>query len=371
MKKFLILLLALTIIMSLGDKSFAVFTPPEETEVSQEEIKYAESVWKQIRWETSRVSQFDAIFLTLPEVKPPFAWSVEKDTGTFPGLKVEWVTAYSGPGQKEIPLDLTGLTSTGFYLNLVNVDTAATVAAETYIYYSGLGLIRIPPEACLRGAVDNHGRITGYYDLWGRPVVTDFVYQSMFASKYVSFSDLKNNHWAYHPVYQLTAAGYFRGYRDGTFKPDSHITRAEFMVIMSQLLNNKYHNPPQSDHTWVFQYFNSTHWAYEKADKLLEHMSQEDTLTIFGNEFGPDRRITREEVAAIIHAALKEHPNLNYRFLRNISFPDTTNSKFTDSVSFCANYAIVSGYPDGTFKPGKNMTRAEVAAILVRVYNLL
>lgn len=47
------------------------------------------------------------------------------------------------------------------------------------------------------------------------------------------------------------------------------------------------------------------------------------------------------------------------------SFPDVPSGKwFTVAVTYCAGKGYVSGYDDGTFRPGKNLTRAEMAAIM-------
>lgn len=81
------------------------------------------------------------------------------------------------------------------------------------------------------------------------------------------------------------------------------------------------------------------------------------------NTVRPEGLITREEVAAVFYRLLDD----GYR-QRTL----TTKQRFTDvksnrwsakHISTLANGNIISGYPDGTFRPGGYITRAELATI--------
>ena len=50
------------------------------------------------------------------------------------------------------------------------------------------------------------------------------------------------------------------------------------------------------------------------------------------------------------------------------AFSDQSKIKNTEAVDACTALNIIGGYPDGSFKPEGNITRAEVAAIVYRVY---
>ncbi|HAU35537.1 MAG TPA: N-acetylmuramoyl-L-alanine amidase, partial [Lysinibacillus sp.] len=49
-----------------------------------------------------------------------------------------------------------------------------------------------------------------------------------------------------------------------------------------------------------------------------------------------------------------------------IRFTDTANHWAKDYIQQAAEAGMMNGYPDGTFKPNQNVTRAQVASILVR-----
>ncbi len=55
------------------------------------------------------------------------------------------------------------------------------------------------------------------------------------------------------------------------------------------------------------------------------------------------------------------------RVLRLVEFSDVPQQFWaSDSISHMATLGIVSGFPDGTFKPQKGLTRAEMVALLIR-----
>ena len=76
----------------------------------------------------------------------------------------------------------------------------------------------------------------------------------------------------------------------------------------------------------------------------------------------PDGAVTRAEVAMIFYRLLDTEdtaPGGNFS-----DVPD--GSWYSDAVNYLASLEIINGYPDGTFKPGALMTRAEFAAIATR-----
>lgn len=80
----------------------------------------------------------------------------------------------------------------------------------------------------------------------------------------------------------------------------------------------------------------------------------------------PKNNITREEVAAIFYQLLTDASKDVYGTNVN-SFSDVSSSRWSNrAISTLANANIISGYPDGTFKPSQTITRAEFTAIAAR-----
>ncbi|MGB4311297.1 MAG: S-layer homology domain-containing protein, partial [Natronincolaceae bacterium] len=88
------------------------------------------------------------------------------------------------------------------------------------------------------------------------------------------------------------------------------------------------------------------------------------------NTVRPEGLITREEVAAVFYRLLTE----NYRniiWTLEHKFPDVESTRWsTKHIATLTNGEIITGYPDGTFKPGEFITRAELATIASRFDNL-
>ena len=51
-----------------------------------------------------------------------------------------------------------------------------------------------------------------------------------------SFSDVPSNYWAYDNIKRITELGGFKGYEDGTFKPENQITHEEFLKVVISLM---------------------------------------------------------------------------------------------------------------------------------------
>lgn len=88
----------------------------------------------------------------------------------------------------------------------------------------------------------NKGLIQGYEDGTFKPGNTitraEFVTlmnnaKGFWSEGSINFSDVKNGSWFYSAVARAVAAGYVKGYSDGSFKPNNTITRAEAAVMIA------------------------------------------------------------------------------------------------------------------------------------------
>lgn len=75
--------------------------------------------------------------------------------------------------------------------------------------------------------------------------------------------------------------------------------------------------------------------------------------------FGADRNMTRAEVAQMFYSLLK-----NKNVMITTSFSDVSNDAwYATAVKTMASLGMMSGYPDGTFRPDEPITRAEFATV--------
>ncbi len=177
------------------------------------------------------------------------------------------------------------------------------------------------------------------------------------------------NHWAEKDVdFASNTLKVFKGYGDFTFRPENNITRAEFITILAKTAYRQ--NLMNEIYTSDMKYtdMSNTHWSYTFVISMYEHLkTNRDFLftDIFtGTNFYPDKPITREEAAALIAVFCKDAIYDNSLTFKDVS----AGNKFYEEIKRLYNAGILAGYENGTFKGTNNITRAESAALIKRVY---
>jgi len=167
-----------------------------------------------------------------------------------------------------------------------------------------------------------------------------------------NFTDFNESHWAYVYVDELVENGVVNGYEDGSYRPESNVTRAE----LSKLLSLQFGESVEKTYTDVSE----NDWFYDYVTVSGSYFLSEGV-------FNPNTPATREEVAYAIYKA----KNLNAPTAA-ATFTDTANiaAVYQDAVAAVAEQGIITGYPDGSFGPKNNITRAEVATVLSRAIKL-
>ena len=176
------------------------------------------------------------------------------------------------------------------------------------------------------------------------------------------------NHWAESDInFASNTINVFKGYGDFTFRPENDITRAEFITILSRTAYK--YNLMKEIYTGDLSYrdMSMKHWSYTFIISMNEYLkTNKFTLQdIFpGSNFYPDKAITREESAALIAAFCKDAIYDN-----PLRFSDvTTGNKYYNEIQRLCNSGILVGYEDNTFRGNTNITRAEAASLIKRIY---
>ncbi|NLY92022.1 MAG: S-layer homology domain-containing protein [Firmicutes bacterium] len=101
------------------------------------------------------------------------------------------------------------------------------------------------------------------------------------------------------------------------------------------------------------------HWAEDSIKNLMA----EGILNGYPDgSFRPDQSITRAELAKILAVAYGFNPSG-----RKVQFSDTEEHWAEEYIAALAKAEIITGYPDGKFKPEAPITRAEMVAMLTRL----
>lgn len=152
---------------------------------------------------------------------------------------------------------------------------------------------------------------------------------------------------------------YIVGYGNGQVRPQNAITRAEVATIFFRLLTD---DVREENFASTNKYTDVAAGAwYNNAVSTLSAMG---IITGYPDgTFRPNAYITRAEFAAI---AARFDADGDKTLA---AFSDIANHWAKDEISVAYNNGWVDGYPDGTFGPQRNITRAETVTLVNRVLN--
>lgn len=175
----------------------------------------------------------------------------------------------------------------------------------------------------------------------------------------VNFSDVQGN-WAHKEIMELAKAGVLNGYSDGTVRPNTNATRAEFVNMIMKMMKL------EAKTTAGFTDTASSAW-YMKAVSLAVEKGWIKGRT--DGSFGPDDKITREEALVIMSRVLD---SLGVK----ADYDSSVLSPFRDAADISVwaredaaklvGLGIIKG-SGNLINPKAEITRAEICAVLFRI----
>lgn len=149
---------------------------------------------------------------------------------------------------------------------------------------------------------------------------------------------------------------YLMGYPDGTVRPGGSITRAEATTIFFRLLTEE-----SRSQFWATENRYSDVSAGQWYNNAVSTMTRAGIVNGYPDgTFRPNAPITRAEMAKIIALFAKLEPSAE-------RFPDTAGHWAEPYIRLAAGSGWIEGYPDGTFRPDRAITRAETVTMIDRV----
>lgn len=172
-------------------------------------------------------------------------------------------------------------------------------------------------------------------------------------------------HWARLATTKLAIMSIVSGYPDRTFKPENSISRAELAVILARALQLKSGNINEAgfrDAAQIPAWAQGSVAALVKEGLLRGYPVGDGTYL-----FRPNQLATRAELAVLLTALLETHIGPTdaeeHLFTDSNEIPDWS----MDAVNKLCQHQIISGYPDNTFRPNINVSRAEAASMVNRL----
>lgn len=164
-------------------------------------------------------------------------------------------------------------------------------------------------------------------------------------------TDIKG-HWAESAITRWMNQSLAFGYEDSTFRPENKVNRQEITALINRSFD--FVEPGTIEFTDVSQ----ADWSYSdiaKAQKAGYVRGYPD------GTFKPKQEMNRQEVAVLIAKLL----GLNSSASANVYADAKIISEWSKgAVGTVIDHSIMTGYPDGTFRPLQSTTRAEAIVIL-------
>ncbi len=158
---------------------------------------------------------------------------------------------------------------------------------------------------------------------------------------------------------EIVSTPFIGGYGNGVFKPEDHVTRAEFLKMLVSALCPDF-DPSHDYGASSFSDIPLNSW-YEK---YISYAEQQDLIHGYSDgTFRPDQKITRADASIMAAAAL----DLDLSKAPDAGYKDVPASFYAVSAinALTANGAL-TGDGDGVFRPNHNIKRCEAASLIAK-----
>lgn len=176
------------------------------------------------------------------------------------------------------------------------------------------------------------------------------------------FNDLGTVPWAKTAILTLADRGVISGTSDSTYSPQNPIRRADFVMLLTKLLELDGEITDGFDDVTADKYY-------------YESVSRAKSLGIISgvgeNSFNPEGSITRQDMMTMTYRALLELGKADFDKADLSRFKDASaiSDYAVESVSSLVGAGYISGDDNGNVNPKANTTRAETAVFLYKLSN--
>jgi len=243
--------------------------------------------------------------------------------------------------------------------------TAAAAMLKQYkpeaTYYDFATLLR---ESAVDGGKPGYDSSYGYGSLNYENFLRDMEKYD-FKDVSVAYPDIAR-HWAKQNIRYCVNLGFFNGVTADSFGPDTGMTRAMFVTVLSRTsrqIISGYPNP-FSDVESAAWYAQACAWGY--AAGIVSGTGDK--------RFSPDGIITRQEIALILFRYAKQfgldNGDYDIQNLRNYSDYTQIASWAKPAMAWAYGNELISGRDDGSAGPRDTAKRSEAATMFTRFINI-
>ena len=188
-----------------------------------------------------------------------------------------------------------------------------------------------------------------------RKLIVLAVFPLLLAVPAAAFSDVAEDHWAADAIAEMASIHVTTGYPDDTFRPGDTLSRAQFLSMIIRICSDE--SVPLAE--------DGQDWWQPYVDTAADLGILDADLFPAGTDY--QGAVSRGEMARLLQGA-DRYLGLSaaWDIASLPTFSDVTDDP-THAVAWSAATGLLTGYPDGTFRPEKTVTRAEACVVLQRL----
>ena len=182
---------------------------------------------------------------------------------------------------------------------------------------------------------------------------------------FAAFQDVRPGSWYDSSVDYVYSHSLFSGTSNSTFSPKANMTRGMFVTVLYRMSQ-----PDASDTSTRFSDVSSS--AYYAAPVRWAS----DNGIVYGvsdTRFSPNASVTREQICTMLvrYCAYAGVSLTAAGPVYDFDDVETVSSYARDSVAVCLYSGLITGFDDGTLRPGATATRAQVSSVICRLGTLM
>jgi|GEM_PF-6171497 len=159
---------------------------------------------------------------------------------------------------------------------------------------------------------------------------------------------------------------YIFGFPDRTFRPDNSLTRAQGIAIVVRLaFPDGAYKIEEGDQLFpdVKVVKNNSRASHWAAKEIAKGVKEGLISGYPDGTFRPDNPMTRGEYMLMLARALSKNPMSH----AHLPYPDVKGEQLQAAVGLLQKLNVLQGFPDGTLKPDLKITRKEVVVMTNKV----
>jgi hypothetical protein len=216
-------------------------------------------------------------------------------------------------------------------------------------------------------AVDDVGHVRVLDALAGRMLV--FTYRPG------PFPDVPWYYWAKDQVQAVVDAQIVKGYPDGTYRPEVTVTRDQMAVYIARALAGGDAAVPRGPTEPIPPTFDDVmrdSWEYD----YVEYCAAAGIVLGYDDgKYHPELSVDRAQMAVFIARSIVDPTGdsglTGYAPPAAPSFPDVAADHWAYKyVEYVKENDVVTGYPDGSYRPDIIVTRDQMAVYVARAFSL-